>query len=159
MGESPRPIRFVMDFRIFRQPLLASFFRAAGAIGIVSAKQDERRFTQANALIDEALANGDLVCIFPEGRITDTGEMVPFKEGAVRIAERNRVPVIPMALRGLWGSWFSRKSGKAFASLPRPIKRGASSRLELAVGSPMKPQSVTPESLQSVVAGLRGEWK
>ena len=159
MGESPRPIRFVMDFRIFRQPLLASFFRAAGAIGIASAKQDERRFTQANALIDEALANGDLVCIFPEGRITDTGEMVPFKEGAVRIAERNRVPVIPMALRGLWGSWFSRKSGKAFASLPRPIKRGASSRLELAVGSPMKPQSVTPESLQSVVAGLRGEWK
>ena len=159
MGESPRPIRFVMDFRIFRQPLLAQFFKASGAIGIASAKEDPHRFAKANTLIDEAFANGDLVCIFPEGRITDTGEMVPFKEGAVRIAERNRVPVIPMALRGLWGSWFSRESGAAFASLPRPIRRGASSRLELAVGSPIKADSVTPESLQGAVARLRGEWR
>ncbi|MGI9024721.1 MAG: MFS transporter [Burkholderiaceae bacterium] len=159
MGESPRPIRFVMDYGIFKQPLLASFFRASGAIGIVSAKKDERAFTKANALIDEALADGDLVCIFPEGRITDTGEIYPFKEGAVRIAERNRVPVIPMALRGLWGSWSSRESGSAFASLPRPIKRRASSRLELAVGLPMNSEALTPETLQSRVAMLRGDMK
>ena len=159
MGESPRPIRFVMDYGIFKQPLLARVFKASGAIGIVSAKRDERTFAKANQLIDEALAAGDLVCIFPEGRITDTGDMLPFKQGAVRIAERNRVPVIPMALKGLWGSWLSRESGSAFASLPRPIKRGASSRLELAIGSAMKPHSVTPESLQSAVAGLRGEWR
>ncbi len=159
MGESPRPIRFVMDYGIFRQPLLASFFKASGAIGIVSAKHDERMFAKANALIDAALANGDLVCIFPEGRITDTGEMYPFKEGAVRIAERNRVPVIPMALKGLWGSWSSRKSGTAFASLPRPMKRGAASHLELAVGPSMQSDSVTPEGLQRAVGALRGEWK
>ena len=159
MGESPRPIRFVMDYGIFKQPLLARVFKASGAIGIVSAKRDERTFAKANQLIDEALAAGDLVCIFPEGRITDIGDMLPFKQGAVRIAERNRVPVIPMALKGLWGSWLSRESGSAFASLPRPIKRGASSRLELAIGSAMKPHSVTPESLQSAVAGLRGEWR
>ncbi len=159
MGESPRPIRFVMDYGIFRQPLLARFFKASGAIGIVSAKHDQRMFARANQLIDEALADGDLVCIFPEGRITDTGEIYPFKEGAVRIAERNRVPVIPMALKGLWGSWSSRKSGTAFASLPRPIRHGASSRLELAVGLPMKPEALTPESLQSRVVALRGAMK
>ncbi len=159
MGVSPRPIRFVMDARIFKRPLLSLFFKAAGAIGIASAKADERMFAKANRLIDEALGKGDLVCIFPEGRITDTGEMVPFKEGAVRIAERNRVPVIPMALRGLWGSWASRQSGTAFTSLPRPIKRGVSSRLELAIGSPMKPDALTPDRLQSAVAALRGEMK
>ncbi len=159
MGESPRPIRFVMDYGIFKQPLLAWFFKASGAIGIVSAKTDERMFAKANRLIDAALADGDLVCIFPEGRITDTGEIYPFKDGAVRIAERNRVPVIPMALRGLWGSWFSRESGTAFTSLPRPIKRGASSTLELAVGAPVGPKEWTAEKLQSEVAALRGDMK
>ncbi len=157
MGLSSRPIRFVMDHRMFRNPFLSWFFKASGAIGIAPAKEDPRMFERANALIDRALADGDLVCIFPEGRITDTGEMYPFKQGAVRIATRNGVPVVPMALSGLWGSWFSRKTGRAFASLPRPLKRGASSRLLLAIGAPIAPQEVTAEGLQATVRALRGE--
>lgn len=116
-------------------------------------------FDKANALIDHALKDGELVCIFPEGRITDTGELYPFKQGAVKIAERNRVPVVPMALRGLWGSWTSRKSGRAFAALPRPLKQGLSSELELAVGAPIAPTGVTAEKLQAEVAALRGDSK
>ncbi len=156
MGESPRPIRFVMDLGIFRQPVLAKLFKAVGAIGIVSAKTDPAMFAKANALIDAALKDGDLVCIFPEGRITDTGELYPFRRGAARIVERNPVPVIPMALRGLWGSWFSRKSGRAFATLPRPLRGGPTSELELAVGEPLPSTDVTADRMQAEVARLRG---
>jgi len=159
MGESPRPIRFVMDLAVFKAPILGWLFKASGAIGIVSQKDDQRMFDKANALIDHALKDGELVCIFPEGRITDTGELYPFKQGAVKIAERNRVPVVPMALRGLWGSWTSRKSGRAFAALPRPLKQGLSSELELAVGAPIAPTGVTAEKLQAEVAALRGDSK
>ena len=156
MGESPRPIRFVMDLGMFKAPVLGWFFKAVGAIGIVSAKTDPAMFAKANALIDEALHDGDLVCIFPEGRITDTGEMSPFRQGAVRIAERNAVPVVPMALRGLWGSWFSRASGRAFASLPRPLRGGPTSELELMIGAPIAPGLVTADRLQVEVSTLRG---
>ena len=159
LGELPRPVRFVMDLAMFRAPVLGWLFKSIGAIGIVSAKHDQRMFDKANAMIDEALQEGELVCIFPEGRITDTGEMYPFRQGAVRIAQRNDVPVIPMALRGLWGSWTSRKSGRAFAALPRPLKQGLSTELELAVGSALAPGSVTVEGIQADVSRLRGAWK
>ena len=159
MGESPRPIRFVMDLGMFRKPVLAWFFKTVGAIGIVSAKTDPAMFAKANALIDDALGDGELVCIFPEGRITDTGELYPFKQGAVRIVERNGVPVVPMALRGLWGSWTSREAGKAFTKLPRPMRRGLSSRLELAIGPAIAPAAVTADVIQRDVAALRGGWK
>jgi len=159
LGESPRPIRFVMDLAMFRAPVLGWLFKSVGAIGIVSQKKDAAVFEKANALIDRALADGELVCIFPEGRITDTGEMHPFKQGAAKIAGRNRVPVVPMALRGLWGSWTSRESGRAFGALPRPLKNGLSSSLELVIGGPVPADEVDVEALQVRVAGLRGTLK
>jgi len=157
MGESPRPIRFVMDHRIFRVPLMNWFFRNAKAIAIAPAKEDPTMLEKANVRIDAALADGDLVCIFPEGRITDTGEMYPFKQGVARIVERNPVPVIPMALRGLWGSFFSRFGGAAFS---RPIdarlRRGLRSRVEFIVGEPVPAAQASPELLMQRVAELRG---
>ena len=158
MGESPRPIRFVMDHRIFRIPLLNWFFRNAKAIAIAPAKEDPGMLERANERIDAALADGDLVCIFPEGRITDTGELYPFKPGVRRIVERSPVPVIPMALRGLWGSFFSRFGGAAFS---RPVdarlRRGLRSKVELLVGEPVPPAAATPEALTQRVAELRGD--
>lgn len=157
MGESPRPIRFVMDHRIFRIPLMNWFFRNAKAIAIAPAREDPAMLEKANARIDAALADGDLVCIFPEGRITDTGEMYPFKPGVRRIVERNPVPVIPMALRGLWGSFFSRFGGAAFS---RPIdarlRRGLRSRVEFIVGEPVPADQASPELLMQRVEELRG---
>jgi hypothetical protein len=158
MGESPRPIRFVMDHRIFRIPLANWFFRNAKAIAIAPAKEDPRMLARANERIDAALADGDLVCIFPEGRITYDGELSPFRRGVAQIVERVPVPVIPMALRGLWGSFFSRYGGAAFS---RPVearlRRGLRSRVELVVGEPLPPEQVTPERLMARVAELRGE--
>ncbi len=158
MGESPRPIRFVMDHRIFRLPFANWFFRNAKAIAIAPAKEDPKMFAGANERIDAALADGDLVCIFPEGRITYDGELSPFRQGVKKIVERVPVPVIPMALRGLWGSVFSRYGGAAFS---RPVearlRRGLRSKVELVVGEPVPPEQVTPELLMEHVASLRGE--
>jgi len=157
MGESPRPIRFVMDHQIFRIPVLRTFFRQLKAIPIASAKTDAATLERAHESIERALDDGEMVCIFPEGRITDTGELSPFKPGVRRIVERNPVPVIPMALRGLWGSFFSRYGGEAF-SLPvdARLRRGFRSQLELVVGEPVPAEIATPELLMQRVQQLRG---
>jgi 1-acyl-sn-glycerol-3-phosphate acyltransferase len=151
-----RPIRFVMDHNIFRIPVLNFIFRTGKTIPIASAKDDPQLLEKAYDDIAGALAHGDLVCIFPEGRITDTGELYPFRNGITRIIERTPVPVVPLALRGLWGSFFSRKGGKAMTQAAHiaPFKR-----ISLIAGRPVEPQHVTPQVLQDMVLALRHDWK
>ena len=156
MAASPRPIRFVMDHQIFKTPLLGFIFRTGKAIPIAPAKDDPWLMEKAFIDIAQALHEGELVCIFPEGRLTRTGEMSEFRGGIARIVERSQVPVIPMALRGLWGSVFSRDPSNVFE---RTFARGWRSRLALVVGRPVPPQQVTPEGLYEQVLELRGEWK
>jgi len=156
MAASPRPIRFVMDHRIFRTPLLSWIFRAAKAIPIAPAKEDPRLMERAFDDIAQALDEGELVCIFPEGMLTSTGEMNVFREGVRKIIERTPAPLIPMALRGLWGSMWTRGAGNPFG---RAFRRGLFSRLALAVGEPLAPAQATPEILHARVQALRGEWK
>ncbi len=134
MGASPRPIRFVMDHRIFKTPMLGFVFRHGGAIPIASAKEDPAMMEAAFAEVGKALANGELVGIFPEGRITLDGEIQLFRPGISRILEANPVPVVPMALAGLWGSYFSRIDGEAMKS---PFRRGFFSSISLRVGAPL----------------------
>jgi 1-acyl-sn-glycerol-3-phosphate acyltransferase len=153
---SPRPIRFVMDHRIFKAPLAGWIFRSAKAIPIAPAKEDPWLMERAYIDIAQALHEGDLVCIFPEGRLTSTGELNEFRGGIAKIVERSRVPVIPMALRGLWGSLLTRDKANLFE---RSLARGWRSRLALAVGQPVAPQQATPEYLQQQVLALRGDWK
>jgi 1-acyl-sn-glycerol-3-phosphate acyltransferase len=153
---SPRPIRFVMDHRIFKMPFVGWLFRCCKTIPIAPAKEDPFLMERAFIDIAQALHEGDLVCIFPEGRLTSTGEMGEFKGGIMKILERSKVPVIPMALRGLWGSLLTRDKGNSFG---RSFRRGARSRLELVVGSALAPDAVSPELLREKVAQLRGDWK
>ncbi len=150
----PRPIRFVMDHQIFKLPIINFVFREGRAIPIASAKEDPALLEQAYEEVAKALEAGDLVGIFPEGRITDTGELYPFRKGITRIVERTPVPVVPMALRGLWGSFFSRKDGPA---MTRPFRRGLFAKVSLCVAAPVRPEAATPEALQDIVAGLRGD--
>ncbi len=150
-----RPIRFVMDHRIFRIPLLNFIFRNMNAIPIAPAKEDaamkERAFEEAA----KALKAGEIVGIFPEGKLTDTGDLNVFRPGLQRILEQCPAPVVPMALRGLWGSFFSRShEGKAMRRW-----RGLFSRIALVAGTPFSPDLATPEALQKSVLGLRGDWR
>jgi 1-acyl-sn-glycerol-3-phosphate acyltransferase len=149
-----RQIRFVMDHRIFAIPLLNFIFRTMRAIPIAPAKEDAAMKQRAFEEAARALEAGEIVCIFPEGRITDTGDLYPFRPGLQRILEKAPVPVLPMALQGLWGSFFSRSGGKAMRRL-----RGIFARIALVVGAPVAPDRATPEFLQQQVAGLRGDWR
>jgi 1-acyl-sn-glycerol-3-phosphate acyltransferase len=153
MAESPRPIRFVMDHRIFRTRFAGWLFRHAKAIPIAPAHEDPVMLTKAYETCAAALAEGELVCIFPEGKLTRDGQLNTFRHGITEILARSPVPVIPMALRGLWGSVFSRHGD---AHWPRPLQKGVMSRLTLAVAEPLEPSIATPEALQEIVGELRG---
>ena len=147
-----RPTRFVMDHQIFKLPILRFVFNTAGAIPIASAKENAALLEHAFERIGDYLDGGEIVCIFPEGRITRTGDINTFRPGIERIIKTNPVPVVPMALRGLWGSWFSRSSGRAMNRLPRPRWR----RIELHAGPPVPPAQISAADLQYRVAELRG---
>ncbi|VWC18673.1 glycerol acyltransferase [Burkholderia pseudomultivorans] len=153
---SPRPIRFVMDHRIFKTRFASWVFRHAKAIPIAPRHEDPAMLARAYDACEAALKDGELVCIFPEGKLTKTGDINTFHHGITEILRRTPVPVIPMALRGLWGSVFSRH---AQAKLPRPVTRGVMSRLTLAVGEPIPSTHATPEALQAAVSELRGARK
>jgi len=154
-GSVARPVRFVMDHRIFGIPLLSFVFRTARAIPIASRQENPRLLEQAYEAVDRELAAGNVVCIFPEGRITPDGEMSPFRKGVERILERRPVPVIPMALRGLWGSFFSRIGGRPMSRVPRRFW----SRVELVAGHVVAAHEASAESLHDGVLALRGDWK
>jgi len=151
MAASPRPIVFIMDHQIFRTPLLGWFFRLAKAIPIAPQKTDPETYAQAFARARAVLDAGDLLCIFPEGAITRTGELGEFKGGVMKLLESNPVPVIPLALHNLWGSFFSRAGGRAMAE---PFRRGLFSRVVLSAGEPVAAEQVTPAELQRQVAAL-----
>jgi 1-acyl-sn-glycerol-3-phosphate acyltransferase len=150
-----RPPRFVMDHNIFRNPLLNFIFRTARAIPIAPHKVDPELLEKAYDDIAAALEAGEMVCIFPEGRITDNGEMYPFKNGIQRIIERTPVPVIPLALQGMWGSFSSRKDGAAFTKFPRRFR----SHVAVSAGLPVAAGLASPETLEARVRELRGDWK
>lgn len=154
-GSVRRPARFVMYYKIFKIPVLSFIFRTAKAIPIAAAKEDPALLEKAFDEIDQALAEGEVVCIFPEGGLTSDGEIGTFRSGVERILARRAVPVVPMAIRGLWGSIFSRRdSAPGRMRLPRRFW----SRIVLAVGEPVAPTDASAELLEQRVKDLRGTW-
>jgi 1-acyl-sn-glycerol-3-phosphate acyltransferase len=152
MAASPRPIRFVMDSRIFKIPVLGTLFKLGKAIPIAPQKDDPKTYEAAFAEVDRVLARGELVGIFPEGGITKDGTLQPFKGGIMKILAQRPVPVVPAALQNLWGSYFSRvEQGNAMV---RPFRRGLLTRVGLVVGRPFQPNDVTPATLHAAVDGL-----
>ena len=152
MAASPRPIYFVMDHRIFQVPVLGWLFRLARAIPIAPRKVDSAAYEAAFEAAAKVLREGDLLAIFPEGGITRDGSLQEFKGGIMKILERQPVPVVPMALTNLWGSFFSRiERGEAMV---RPFRRGLFNRVGLNVGTAVPPAQVHPELLRSHVARL-----
>lgn len=150
-GAVRRPIRFIMFKPIYDIPVLNFIFRVGGAIPIQSEKEDKAAFDNAFVAIQEALAQGDLLCIFPEGSLTRDGAIDRFRKGIERIVEESKVPVVPMALRGLWGSYFSHDGG-VFKNPQRLW-----SRVTVAAADLVQPDQVDADSLRDRVLSLRGE--
>ena len=149
-GAVRRPVRFVMYYKIYRLPVLNFIFRTAGTVPIAGRNEDPLVYDAAFKKIAEYLRDGELVCIFPEGKLTADGEIDTFRAGVERILAENPVPVVPMALQGLWGSFFSRAPGKR-------LFRRIWSRVVLVAGAPVAPEMARCELLQVQVTALRGE--
>jgi len=151
-GYCKRNVKFVMDHRIFKIPVIGLFFKMIGAIPIASTHENEEIKNQAFDKIASALEQGEVVCIFPEGKLTASGELNEFKKGIEKIIQRTPVPVVPMALKGLWGSWFSRKNGTAMTGIPKMFM----AKIELVVGDLIPAEEVSSEYLQERVGALYG---
>ena len=162
MSASPRPIRFLMDHRIFRIPVLGWLFRLAKAIPIAPQQEDPAVYEAAWREAVSVLKEGDLVGIFPEGGITRDGELQAFKGGIMKLLQQARdsglpdVPVVPMALTNLWGSFFSRIElvGGQPTAMVKPFRRGLFSSVGLNVGTPEPGTGVTPDTLRQQVQAL-----
>jgi 1-acyl-sn-glycerol-3-phosphate acyltransferase len=166
MAASPRPIRFLMDHRIFKVPVLGWLFKLAKAIPIAPQKDDPAAYDAAFEAAAAVLRDGELLAIFPEGGITRDGTVQPFKSGIMKVLERATqdglvLPVIPMALTNLWGSFFSRAEvveGEP-TTINRPFRRGLFNRVGLNVGSPLAAPGVTPDGLRQRVSTLLGAFR
>ena len=147
-----RPMRFVMYYKIFQLPLLRFLFQHAKAIPIASAGEDERLMNEAFEKVDAELAAGNIVCIFPEGGITGDGEIQRFRPGIEKVIANRPVPVVPVALQNLWGSWFSRGKEGRIRKFPRRLF----ATVPVIIGEPVMPGDVTAASLEILVRTLRG---
>jgi len=152
-GAIGRPARFVMYYKIFQIPLLKLIFKTARAIPIASARENEDLLNQSFDRIDEALNDGDIVCIFPEGAISADGDIQRFRPGIEKIIERTPVPVIPVALSGLWGSWFSRQAGGGLRKIPGKLF----ARVDVRIGEAVNAADATAGNLEILVRTLRGD--
>ncbi|MCC5452439.1 MFS transporter [Rheinheimera sp. UJ51] len=150
-GAVRRPVRFVMDQGIFKIPVANLLFRAAKTIPICSKHKDEAVYEAAFSAIARELAEGNVICIFPEGHLTKDGEIDRFRPGIERIIAESAVPVVPMALQGLWGSFFSHHGKGAFK-----IKGRFWSRVKLHVGPSVAAEQVSAAGLEQQVRQLRG---
>ena len=148
-----RPMRFVVYYRIFQIPLLRYFFEHMGAIPIAGKMEDEQLMNEAFERVDEELAAGNVVCIFPEGGITRDGKIQRFRPGIEKIIARRPVPVVPVALGRLWGSWFSRRKGGGLRTVPGRLF----ARVPVRIGEPVPAMDVTAARLELLVRTLRGD--
>lgn len=148
-----RPARFIMDHHFAKGWLAKRLARRAKIIPIAPAHESPEVLEAAFAKTAEELRAGEVVCIFPEGKITRDGRMNPFKAGVERILATTPAPVVPLAIVNMWGSFFSREGGRAIWKRPKRFW----SRIELRIGEPIGPTQATAARLQEAVRELLGE--
>jgi acyl-[acyl-carrier-protein]-phospholipid O-acyltransferase/long-chain-fatty-acid--[acyl-carrier-protein] ligase len=115
-----RPIRFLMFKGVYDLPFIKPFAKILKFIPIAS-DQGPREMIHSLREASDALRNGEVVCIFPEGEITRIGQLLPFRRGFERIVKGIEVPIIPVNIDGLWGSIFSFSGGRFLWKRPRQI--------------------------------------
>ena len=149
----PRPVRFVMYYRIFNIPVMRWIFRTAKAIPIASPKEDAELMQRAFDAIDAALAEGELVCIFPEGALTRDGDIARFRSGVEKILARRPVPVVPLALKGMWSSMWSRRDTRlGRMRVPRRFR----AHVEVVAAPAVDGTATDAAALEARVRALRG---
>jgi len=148
-GSIRRPVRFVMDHKIHKLPVLNFIFTIAKTIPIASKRDNPEILEKAYIEMEKALKDGDVLCIFPEGKITYDGNINTFRPGIKRLIESHPVAVIPMALQNLYGSLFSRSHS---FRLPRKLF----AKIDLVIDKAISPEALNMQELQDKVTELRG---
>lgn len=148
VSATDRPIRFVMHQDIYDHPVVKPFAKMVRAIPI-SSEQHPRELLQSLHAASDALRNGEIVCIFAEGQITRTGQLLPFRRGLERIMKSVDAPIIPVNLDGVWGSIFSFERGRFLWKVPRRIPYSVT----VSFGSAMASDSTAP-SIRAAVQEL-----
>jgi 1-acyl-sn-glycerol-3-phosphate acyltransferase len=155
-GSIDRRTRFVMEDIYHRIPVLNWAFRGARTIPISSLLKSRKKFEEGENSAVDAIRNGEMVFIFPEGRLSPAGEIIPFKRGVMRILEQQPVTVVPVAIRGLWGSYFSHGGGKpALKGFPKLSLRRR--LVTVKFGDPLEASKAALESMQQQVAQLHAQ--
>ncbi|XKE47546.1 1-acyl-sn-glycerol-3-phosphate acyltransferase [Halomonas organivorans] len=152
-GASPRPLRFLMDRPIYESPWLHWLFKLVGAIPVDSERRDPGGLRRALEQVSRALRAGEVVMLFPEGRLTPDGEVHRFRRGLELILTRDPVPVVPAGLAGLWGSWTSHHGGRALAKPPRRFR----ARVALFFGEPLPAEAAERSRVEARVRALKAE--
>ncbi|MBF0122170.1 MAG: MFS transporter [Candidatus Omnitrophica bacterium] len=155
-----RPVRYIMYRGIYDLPIINLFCRVLKVIPI---DRDEGPKAIARALLEarKAIENGELVCIFPEGVLTRTGNMLPFNKGFEHIMKGLNAPIIPLYLDNIWGSIYTFSHGKYFWKIPRLTLYPVS----IVFGKPMPATSRTHhvrlavQELGAEANILRGAWR
>ncbi len=155
LGVLPRPARFVMWHGFYDLPIVGYIFKWLKTIPIGNSRERADLIPLAYDKIAEELEAGHLVVIFPEGQITRSGELNTFQPGIDKILKRTPVPVVPLALRGMWGTWASRKRGRALKGVPRAYMK----KLTVVAGDVMQPEEASRSVLFDKVLELRGDEK
>ncbi len=145
-GAVRRPLRFVMHRSFYDWPVIRFVCQVGGAVPIATKEEDATVYDEAFEKIKEGLASNEIFCIFPEGRLTPTGEMMPFQRGIERILRESPVQVVPVALSGLWGSYFSKA----------PNARKLPKRVRVSAGEPISADEANASALHETVLELRG---
>lgn len=145
-----RPMVFVMHYSYHRGFLSRRLMKRMKVVPIASAKEKPELLARAMEIIADRLRNGDVVCLFPEGTITRDGELSSFKPGLERIVAATPVPVIPAALDGMWGSWFSRARGRAMKGLPSRFRH----TITVDFAAPVAPSDVHVEELRKKIGDM-----
>jgi len=145
-----RVIRFMVWRPIFERKGLRWFFRLVNAIPVGT--RSPREAVEAIRRAKQELTSGEMVCIFAEGSITRTGNLLPFKSGLERIVAGTDVPIIPVHLDRLWGSIFSFERGKFFWKLPKRIPYPVT----VSFGRPL-PSTATAQEVRQAILELGSE--
>ena len=146
-----RPIRFLMFKGSYDHPLVKPFAKIMGVIPI-SSQLRPREMIQSLRTATQALKDGEIVCIFPEGQMTRIGQMLPFRRGMERIIKGVDVPIIPANLGGVWGSVFSFERGRFLWKLPRKLPYPVT----VTFGKPM-PSATSAQDVRQAVQELGAE--
>ncbi|PYJ80220.1 MAG: AMP-dependent synthetase [Verrucomicrobia bacterium] len=128
----PRPIRYIIDEEFYRKPILHPFLRLLRCIPI-----DTRHSHSAIRAATEKIAEGEIVCLFPEGQLERAGTLLRLRRGYELIARHAKAPIVPVWLDQLWGSIFSFQGGRFFTKLPKRIPYPVT----IAFGKPLKAEA------------------